>query len=85
MDCVSDMGFCSILIDLCLIYICLATENLFFCLTPFSETYELRGYISMEIDRMEWTAYVACQDAVMKASVAKQSLVDDDQSKVYVA
>ena len=39
----------------------------------------------MEINRMEWTAYVACQDAVIKASVAKQSLVDDDQSKVYVA
>jgi len=38
----------------------------------------------MEINRMEWTAYVACQDAVIKASVAKQSLVDDDQSKVYV-
>ena len=34
---------------------------------------------------MEWIAYVACQDAVIKASVAKQSLVDDDQSKVYVA
>ena len=34
---------------------------------------------------MEWTAYVACQDAVIKASVAKQSLVDDDQSTVYVA
>ena len=39
----------------------------------------------MEINRMEWTAYVACQDAVIKASVAKQSLVEDDQSKVYVA
>ena len=62
----------------------MAAENLFSCLTPFSETYELRGYISMEINRMEWTAYVACQDAVIKASVAKQSLVDDDQSKVYV-
>ena len=46
--------------------------------------YELRGYISMEINRMEWTAYVACQDAVFKASVAKQSLVDDDQSTVCV-
>ena len=60
-------------------------ENLFFCLTPFSETYELRGYISMEINRMEWTDYVACQDAVIKASVEKQSLVDDDQSKAYMA
>ena len=39
----------------------------------------------MEINRMEWTAYVACQDAMIKASVAKQSLVDDDQSTVYVA
>ena len=33
---------------------------------------------------MEWTAYVACQDAVIKASVAKQSLVVDDQSTAYV-
>ena len=63
----------------------LAAENLFSCLTPFSETYELRGYISIEISRMEWIAYVACQDVVIKASVAKQSLVDDDQSTAYVA
>ena len=27
---------------------------------PFSETYEPRGYISMDINRMEWIACVAC-------------------------
>ena len=39
----------------------------------------------MEINRMEWTAYMACQDAVIKAFVEKQSLVVDDQSTPYVA
>ena len=38
----------------------MAAENLFSCLTPFSETYELRGYILMDIKRMEWIACVAC-------------------------
>ena len=38
----------------------MAAENLFSCLTPFSETYELKGYILMDINRMEWIACVAC-------------------------
>ena len=66
-------------------YICLAVENLFSCLTPFSETYELRGYISIDINRMAWIACVACWVAWIKASVEKQSLVVDDQSTAYVA
>ena len=41
-------------IDLYKKYICLAAENLFFCLTPFSETHELRGCIPMDISRRRW-------------------------------
>ena len=55
-------------------------ENLFSCLTPFSETYELRGYIFVEINGITWIDSVACLDAVIQTFVEKQSLVDDDQS-----
>ena len=47
--------------------------------------YELRGYISIDINRMAWIACVACWVAWIKASVEKQSLVVDDQSTAYVA
>ena len=58
-------------------------ENLFSCLTPFSETYEHKGYISIDISCMAWFACMACRDAVIKASVEKQSLVVDDQSTAF--
>ena len=64
----------------------MAAENLFSCLTPFSETYELRGYILMDIK----THGVNClcgmpKWQMIKASVEKQSLVVDDQSTAYMA
>ena len=80
MDCLYDIVFFVISSDLCLIYICLVVENLFSCLTPFSEMCELRGYILVEISGSEWIDNVHAKMQMIKAFVEKQGLVVDDQS-----
>ena len=55
-------------------------ENLFYCLTPFSKTYELRGYISAEINGRYGVTVWHVEWHVIKAFFEKQGLVVNDQS-----